>query len=472
MTEGISKEQAVSLAWKTGRLRYKLDGNQRTMYDAIWASEHSRFYLNCARRIGKSFMLCVIAAEYALRYPGAEIKYAAPTIKNVKKIIRPHFRKIFKDCPTHLKPKYNTIDSEYVFPNGSTITVAGCENGNFESLRGTASHLNIVDEAGFIDELSYIISDVLAPMTMDTGGKTIIASTPPRSPGHESYAIAMELKEQGAYIHRTVFDNGRLSRDKIEAFIRQQAGSKDLASFMKTTTFRREYLAEFVVDLESAVIPEFDAQKKEELVKEVPRPPLCDTYVSLDVGWRDGMGALFAYWDFDNARLVLEDEWLKFKVTTAVVADAIKTKESTLWGHPPYLRIADNNLLLIHDLSSQHGLTFVPTEKDDKELQVNNLREWIAAGKIFIHPRCVRLIHQLETTIWNKQRSSYERSRDGHGDLLDALVYLVRNVRRYRNPHTQPTYSHHDYYVDPRQQNKPTGTGAAVLSMFRTRRPA
>ena len=105
-----------------------------------------------------------------------------------------------------------------------------------------------------------------------------------------------------------------------------------------------------------------------------------------------------------------------------------------LWStEKPYLRIADNNLQTIADIN-RHGLTFIPTKKDDKELQVNNLREWIRGYKIFIHPRCRRLISQLGSTVWNKQRTSYERNSEGHGDLLDALVYLVRNVRRDRNP--------------------------------------
>jgi hypothetical protein len=54
---------------------------------------------------------------------------------------------------------------------------------------------------------------------------------------------------------------------------------------------------------------------------------------------------------------------------------------------------------------------------------------------LVIHPRCAELIQQLETTIWNNQRTSYERNKYGHGDLLDALVYLVRNIDRNRNPY-------------------------------------
>jgi hypothetical protein len=41
---------------------------------------------------------------------------------------------------------------------------------------------------------------------------------------------------------------------------------------------------------------------------------------------------------------------------------------------------------------------------------------------------------QLASTIWNKQRTSYERNQDGHGDVLDADLYKLRNLPRNANP--------------------------------------
>lgn len=50
-------------------------------------------------------------------------------------IIKPLIREIFKDCPEDLKPKYSSIDSKYVFPNGSEIQLAGSDAGNADRLR-------------------------------------------------------------------------------------------------------------------------------------------------------------------------------------------------------------------------------------------------------------------------------------------------------------------------------------------------
>lgn len=463
------KRAAISEAWRLGYLRWKLDPGQQLIYDRFHSVQSRKFYVNCARRRGKSFFLCAMALEFALKHPNCSVKYAAPTAKMVKKIIRGPMRKLLEDCPQELQPAWYAADGEYRFKNGSILTIAGCDNQNYELLLGTESHLNIIDECGYVDNLEVIVNDVLVPMTLETGGKTMLASTPPRSPGHVAVEFARECEAAGAYFHQTLYDNPRLSAAQVEAFIRESAGTLPVEEFMKTPTFRREYLAEFVVDTEAAVIPEWDDTTAAELVCEPQRPSHCDRYVSLDIGWRDGSGGLFAYWDFSQGCLTVEDETLLFKATTQDIARSIAEKEAALWGQvPPYRRVADNDLLVIADLQ-ELGLTFVPTGKDDKELQVNQLRMMVRNRKLRIHPRCKQLIRQLHTTIWNKQRTSYERNKDGHGDLLDALVYMVRNIDRANNPFPAESRPNADNNFMFRHQDA-NGSGAAILSLFSRKR--
>jgi hypothetical protein len=436
--EAKAEQKAIrEEAWRRGILRWKLDSNQQIVYDMILKTRTGSFYFNKPRRIGGSFLECLMAIEYCLKKPRAAVKYAAPTAKAVRKIITPNIRKILEDCPEDLKPKFSTVEQDWIFPNGSTLSVAGCDNGQFENLRGTEADAIFLDEVGFIDELKYILSDVLMPQIQDTDGIIVLCSTPARSPAHESFEIAMKHKEAGNYYHCTVWDNPRRTREQHEGFFRTLANTsgQTLEEFYAGTTFRREYLGEFIADSERSVIPEWNNALEKHLTQPLRMPKYCDRYVSIDPGWKDGMAVLFGYWDYRNARLVIEDEYLSFKKTAEEVAQAVKLKEFELWqGQAPFLRISDNNLQFIADIN-RHGLTFIPTAKPDKELWINQTREWIRGYKIFINPRCKRLLSQLASTIWNKQRTSYERNSEGHGDLLDALVYLVRNVRRDRNPY-------------------------------------
>ncbi len=447
------KPKALLLAWSRGYLRWKLDDNQKAAYDAIEGTPGGSFYLNKARRIGGSYLLCLRAVEKCLAKPNSQVKYAAPTAKAVRKIIQPNIRKILSDCPQDLRPEWNSLDMEYRFKNGSTLSIAGCENQNYENLRGTEADEIYLDEVGFIDDLIYIINDVLMPQVQDTGGRIILCSTPPRSPGHESVKIAMDHKAAGRYWACTVWDNPRRTKEQHKAYFTQIARSQgmDLDQYFESVTFKREYLGEFIADEAHSVIPEWNKALEAHIVKAVPPRPHRDCYVGLDVGWKDGMAAVFGWWDYHNQMLIIEDEYLVFRKTTKQVRDGIRQKEIELWDKKiPYLRISDNNLQFIADLNSESGMSFIPTAKDHKELQINRIREWLRLYKIRIHPRCKRLVTQLASTTWNKNRTSYERTPDGHGDLLDALVYLVRNVRKAKNPH-------------PRGEAEPDGSTTLIV---------
>ena len=96
--------------------------------------------------------------------------------------------------------------------------------------------------------------------------------------------------------------------------------------------------------------------------------------------------------------------------------------------------MGDNDPLTLADLHGQHGLAVLPTRKDDKALAVSDLDEAVRQRRIRVHPRCRRLIEQLASTTWNKGRTEWQRTDKDHGDLLDALVYLHRNVHRHRDP--------------------------------------
>jgi hypothetical protein len=102
----------------------------------------------------------------------------------------------------------------------------------------------------------------------------------------------------------------------------------------------------------------------------------------------------------------------------------------------------DVNLGLQQDLQQLHGLTFLTTRKDNKEGAINEMKMWIAQGRVKIHERCKHLIYHLEFGQWNKHRTDFTRLPDtpdkkikgGHVDTIPALYYLIRNIHTYRNP--------------------------------------
>lgn len=434
----ISPKEAKAMLWSKGILSWKLDETQKELYDA-YVNETSKIITWLAsRRLGKSFALCVIAVETCLKKPNSIVKFVSPEQKQVRTNIVPLIREITADCPKMIKPEFLRADSLFRFKNGSEIQMAGTDGGQHESLRGQSADLCVVDEAGFVDELGYVVRSILLPTTTTTGGKIILSSTPPRSSAHEFLEYVKKADTAGKLIKKTIFDNKRLSEKVIQEIIDEYGG-------VDSIEFRREFLCEIINKLDSTVIPEWTDEAEKLYVKDWTRPAYYDGYVSMDPGFRDMTGIIFAYYDFKHARLIIEDELLINgpKMTTKSLAEMIRRKEEEVFTNkltgetqPPYLRVSDNNLILINDLQVLHRLTFMATEKDDKEAAVNNLRILIEGGRILINPRCKNLINQLKYATWNKSKKSFDRSLDsGHYDLVDALIYLARNVHFSRNPY-------------------------------------
>lgn len=446
----IDIDQAVEELFRRGQLAWMLKPEQKDIYERIYACTAQKFVINCSRRLGKSYLLCVLADERARKKANCSIKYAAPTQKQVREIVKPLFSKIFLKCPKHLQPKWNNIDSCYIYPNGSKISIAGCDLGKADRLRGTECDLALIDEAGMIEEqLDYIVKDIILPQTLtvkkedNLDGKIILASTPPKSPAHAfvTYIAEAEASKDKNYVKKTIYDNSSITMETILEYAKESGCVVEEGKIVKySTTFRREYLAQVITEESSAICPEFSDETEESIVRVVDRPPYYDCYLGMDVGLVDYTAVLFGYWDFANARLIIEDEWVanyKDGINTSIIAEAIKNKEKELWGSKsPYLRIMDNNLIVCQDLRDLHSLPFFPSDKDDKEAAVNKMRLMMHAGRIVIHPRCTTLRAHLKYGIWDKSRRKFERSGEfGHFDAVDALVYLCRNIDEQKNPY-------------------------------------
>ncbi len=427
----ITPEQARDALWAAGELRWKLHPHQVAMYEQWRKTTSRKVVFHCSRRVGKSYTLLTIADEVARKKEKAQIRYAAPTQKNVKEIILPNMGQILEDCPRKLRPKWRAQDGQYVYPNGSILSIAGTDGGNADKLRGSACDLGIIDEAGFVNNLAYIVRSILMPQFITTDGRLILSSSSPRSPSHDFVHFLREAEAVAAYVKLTIFED---SRPEVLARIPEWMAESGGAG---STDWLREYMCEVLTDQTLAIIPEFTEERSKVLCREVNRPEYFDSYVGMDVGFNDLTAVVFGYWDFQKASLVIEDEVSLNRMTTLELANAIIGKEKGLWGErKPLLRVSDTDLIVIHDLNELHNLGFTPTAKDDKEAAVNLLRLLVSQNKLVIHPRCKGLISHLKYGVWNDRRTQFARAEGfGHFDYVDALVYLVRNLRREKNPY-------------------------------------
>lgn len=422
--------ELIQRCWQDGDLSYLLHDGQMDMR-AAWRSAGGRLFVMCIpRRFGKSYYLCVEGVEECVKRPNAQVRYAAPTGRMCRSIVEPHMKSILNDCPKNMRPSYSRNAGRWVFPNGSEFVMAGCDLGGVERLRGTSMTLGLVDEAGFFSEdLNYVYRDVLMPQLLTTNGRIIMCSTPARSPAHPFTKYCIDAQARGCYMHRTIFDAPHIPREVAVEFIEEVGG-------IESTTARREYLAEVVVDDELAVIPEF-YKNKDRIIVDSPMPEFYDAYVFADFGFNDFTAIGFYVFDFARGKLMKIDELEFIRANTGDIAPAIKAKEAELWGKKkPLARIADAPLQQLADLAEMHKLPFVLARKDDADAALNGLRLSCVDGYLEVHPRCRRTAAHLEHAIWRSNRKDYDRSGDfGHFDFVDETKYAVRHVDRSKNPY-------------------------------------
>lgn len=425
----MTPTEAQHALWRTGDLSYLLHETQERMRRAICASLALLFVLNCARRLGKSFLCCVLAIEMCLQKPGARVLYVAPTAKQVRTIITPIMRQILEDAPTELRPSPPNVDGIWRFPNGSEIHIVGVNNDHADDARGGSADLVIIDEAGMIDDLVYLIESIIKPMLLTTNGRIIMPSTPAPTPAHPFTEYCARAEAANAYAKYTIYDAPHVSRERADAFIAEGGGRS-------SSNVRREYFCEHVVDDALAIFPEF----ADGLIEDRPRPPHFVPIIVGDAGFHDLTFIIGGYHDFREAIDVIEWEWVGNKKLAREIDSGVSEKASAAWRATVARRYIDAPPQIVAELSANGapwgGIAKTETDGPFMGAAVNGVRQRMKSRAIRISPACPNLIAHCRYGVWKKPGVDFERMDGfGHFDGCAALAYFERLVDRTTNPY-------------------------------------
>ena len=430
-------QAAIRLAWEKGDLRHKLLKPQHQAYDQFYRQRPSRkFVMVAGRRCRKSTLLLILHAECCIRTAGVQTAYVAPVETGLADYIEPIIGVVFADCPLDLLPKFR--DRTLVFPNGSRVVFNGCNMRQYRYMRGQKLALATVDEMAEVDDLEGAVDDVLFPAVWDSHGEMVLSGTPPvvPSPDHPVMRYVETAKQSDSYWHATVYDAGYSEIEIAEAMREVGIDGKDSARF------KREFMGEFIRDESAVIVPEF---RSDVHVRSVPRPVYYrELYKAsgADLGVSDKTVALFAYYDFPKGQIVIQHEFVLSgtDVRTDFFADRYRSAIRDLGWSDASSRVqhwSDNsNLMLLNDLSQLHDIHINATDKEQKAEWLNKVRILFGQGRILVDPSCKLLIATLHVAFWKDAlKKDYGRSVAlGHMDALDALIYMVRNIRTEVNP--------------------------------------
>lgn len=455
-SNGQPMQSILRKAWLTGNLRYKLNPDQRKVYDRVKASWDTAtssaerlFAFDISRQWGKDFVSGLLAVEALLkcaaRNEPARLPYGAPTRDAVKELLVPTLEQLFTDCPPDLLPKelaegtFRKSADMLTWPGGQRLRFVGLDL-HPDRMRGPRSIGFVISEAGFVDDLDYVLTEVVLPQLLHSPeGWGVLNSTPPPNISHSWSRVWLpRLEADGRSVHREIDDNPMLTEDQRRGFI-EELGGEDSPRVL------RELRARHIPDPTLSVLPEWsDAENIEE--REPPKHAL--TYAALDPGMHHLCGYVIGWYDFEEALLYLRSGFAVPQANTRTVAQLIHAEESEEWlrhithwnGRTltggVYKRVSDTDLRLIADLRAEHGLNFVPTAKDDKESAINSLRLRVERRKLKVHPDAKVVINHLKYGVYKRSgKLDFDESGDyGHFDVLAAAVYLNRNIDAKKNP--------------------------------------
>lgn len=426
--------------------------------DAAVADKADVFVVRTGRQYGKSLFFVVWCAMMCVRamLEGTEvvrIPYAAPSGKQVDEFITPHFEMLRQHAPEELRPEYSSKSGSWVFPRGDRVVVAGCEDqAKAERLRGPRAHAAVVDEAGFIPIVDYVIESVLGWQLATTGGIMLVSSTPPVSMDHPYVALWERAREAGHSFFSTTPEAPHMSPELIDKAIARCGGEH-------TVAWRREGLAELIVDPARTVLPEFG--ESETVIGEVERPVHFFPAIIGDGGFIDHAVYVFGYYHFEHATFVIEDELVFRRTRSDEQGERIEAKAAALWpgvpverrrvDAPPQVRADMNRLEWGAEPEERapnapeppHWLMVTKPRgragEGSMERGVNGVRVLLSQGRVLVHPRCKTIIEHATNARWDKARNEFVRVLDSqrepvhHYDGCAALVYFVRDVSR-ENP--------------------------------------
>lgn len=423
-----NKEDARSALSTAGVFApWYLRPSQLDIYELL--TEHTDPFIEASRRFGKTTSIAIFVHELLIRNPGWICRWCAPDQKQARQIVKPIFNHIQNSTPAEHRAEWRTMDSHYVYPNGSMLYLVGVNQDKGESARGPAANIIVLDEYGFWVEAEYIAKSILYPQLQSQAGQWFIkASTPPPNLDHIYYVEKKIAMRKQRFVQKIIWDNEALSQGELDKIIEETGGQDTIA-------FRREYLCEEIADPKRVIIPEFtDLNLVDD---EYPRPEYFDGYVSIDSGADDNTACLFAWYDFKKNEIVVDQEYFNNGVTTRTIISECKRIEKELWEEKKaYKRVYDGDKQLVYDVIGDHAYEVQLPRKQDRIASIHELRTEIKDVRFKIKKRCVHLAYQLKVGMWkNEKHLDFERSKTiGHLDGIASAMYLQRSIERDRNP--------------------------------------
>ena len=320
------------------------------------------------------------------------------------------------------------------FENGTFIQVVGNNNKlEREKLRGGDWSMMIIDEAQSQASLSYLCIDILGPIAKGRDSTFILSGTGAiTNKGYWKDITDGDKCSNWTHFHATMRDNPSIPNDALDTVLKDNNWDKD------NVTYRREYLAENVIDTTRIVYPVF--HKWDNIDGVINR-----IAIGIDYGVNDS-NAFVALGSSSNGK-IYELGVKKFNKSdvTQIVNELVPFQNSLLEKY----KVDKRNICCVADTSDQSisrelwrmKVNIYNAYKVERIQQIFDLREALRRGDILVKDDI--LTDEMQSYVWKYDDETksvvYETDDDFfHPDALAALryafYYLIHKDRKYKNP--------------------------------------
>ena len=374
----------------------------------------------CTRRAGKSVSASRVLAQATQDHPGEIALYISLTRDSAKRIMWPELVKM--NDKQRLGWDMSESSLTVKTPNGSLIILVGADAVNImDRLRGAKYSVVVIDEAqGFRAHLQALVEDVLEPACLDLRATIYLLGTP--GPIPNGYFYDATNGQHGYSVHRwSVLDNPFMQHAKnyIDDMLVKRGWTRD------NPTFRREWLGEWVIDLDALV---YRFRRSRNVYSDMPKGVTVTRIMGMDYGWNDKTTwSIVAYSDR------LPDTWIQHVEggSEMIPSQIAETTLRLIKQFSPSEIVADTGGLgksITEEMIRRYSLPIKPAEKTEKLTNIHLMNGDFIDGNLRVHASCVDLISEYETLVKNAKG----KEQDGMAnDYCDSSLYAWRKAKAY-----------------------------------------
>lgn len=423
-------------------IRWKLTNKLFPWQTEVSKCNSHKITMLCGRRSGKSTLEPYIAVLHCTKafdeVNGIEKKRSVLMMGLTKERAKDVFWQALLDACELSGMQYKPDNSKLQidFENGTFIQVVGNNNKlEREKLRGGDWSMIIIDEAQSQAALNYLCVDILGPIAKGRSSVMILSGTGAiTNKGYWKDITDGDKSSSWTHFHATMRDNPSIPSDALDTVLADNGWTKD------DVTFRREYLAENVIDTTRIVYPVFHT------FDELPQNTIINRLaIGIDYGSTDSNA--FVALGLTNTGKIYELGCKKFNKAdiTKIVNELLPFQESLMEKY----KVDKRNVCCVADTSDQSisrelwrmKVTIYNAYKVDRIQQIFDMRESLRRGDTLVKSDI--LTDELQSYVWkydNETKSViYETDDDFyHPDALAAMryafYYLLHKDKNFRNP--------------------------------------